>query len=344
MSVSRPARPPAAPPRGRARPPSPRALALAAALLAALAPAPLAAEERLTVAARVVEDPRPVFATVESVREVEARARIPGSLARLEVREGDAVAAGQVIALVEDAKLPLQIAALDARLGALAAQRRQAALELERTRALRATGTATQARLDDAQTALDVVEGQIAAAQAERAVVVQQQREGEVLAPQAGRVLRVRGTPGAVVMPGESLATIATDRYVLRLRLPERHARFLRAGDPIEVGARGLADGAPLGRGRITLVYPELQQGQVVADAEVQGLGDFFVGERVRVTIAADRRAAILIPRRFLMDGPGVDLVRLASGAVVPVQRGPARGEEVEILSGLSAGDVLVRP
>ncbi len=132
---------------------------------------------------------------------------------------------------------------------------------------------------------------------------------------------------------------------MLRLRLPERHARFLRDGDAVTVGARGLAAGDPLGRGRISLVYPELQQGQVVADAEVEGLGDFFVGERVRVTIPGDRRESIVIPRAFLLAGPGVDMVRLASGALVPVQRGPARGEDgIEILSGLSAGDVLVRP
>lgn len=305
---------------------------------------PALAQTRLTVAVAPVTDERPVFATVESVREVEARARIQGTLTRLAVREGDAVAAGQVIALVEDAKHPLQLAALDARLGALAAQRRQAQQELERTRSLRASGTATQARLEDAQTALDVVDGQIAATEAERAVVVQQQREGEVLAPQAGRVLRVRATAGAVAMPGEAVATIATDRYVLRLRLPERHARFLRQGDAVRVGARGLANGGALGEGRITLVYPELQQGQVVADAEVAGLGDFFVGERVAVMIQADRRPAIVIPRDFLVAGPGIDLVRLEGRGLVPVQRGPVRGEGIEILSGLAAGDVLVRP
>jgi RND family efflux transporter MFP subunit len=324
---------------------------IAAALLIALLAAPAAlGQERFTVRRTEVEDRKAVFATVESVREVEARTRIAGTLRTLAVREGDAVAAGQVIAEVFDPKLVLQLAALDARLESLAAQRRQAAIELDRVRQLRATGAATQARLDDAQTALDVLDGQVAAARAEREVLVEQQREGQVLAPQAGRVLSVRGTVGAVVQPGEPIAIIATDRYVLRLRLPERHARFLRAGDAIEVGARGLAErpDAALGRGHIRLVYPRLDAGQVVADAEVEGLGDFFVGERVRVTIAADRRPAIVIPASFLIAGPGVDLVRLASGAVVPVQRGPARsigGEAgVEILSGLRPGDVLVRP
>jgi RND family efflux transporter MFP subunit len=319
-------------------------------LLLLLLAAPALAQPRFAVAPVMVEDLKPVFATVESLREVEARTRLGGTLARLAVREGDAVTAGQLLGEVEDPKLALQIAAIDARLAAFAAQRRQAALELERARSLRGSGTGTQARLDDAQTALDVVEAQAAAARAERAVLEQQQQEGRVLAPRDGRVLRVRGTAGAVVTPGETIAILATDRYVLRLRLPERHARFLRPGDTVAVGARGLGDRpeAALGTGRIALVYPELREGQVVADAEVEGLGDFFVGERVRVTIAADRRRAIVIPAAFLIAGPGVDLVRLEGGALVPVQRGPARtldgAPAVEILSGLRAGDVLVRP
>ena len=322
-------------------------LALLAHLLAAV---PAFGQDRLVIAPTTVDDLKPVFATVDSVRTVEARTRIAGTLDRLAIREGDAVAAGQVVALVTDPKLGLQRAALEARLDALAAQRRQAQLELERTRQLRLTGAATQARLDEAETVVQVIDAQAAAVRAERAVVDQQAREGEVLAPQPGRVLAVHAVTGAVVMPGEPIATIATDRYVLRLRIPERHARLLRAGDPVRVGARGLApkEGATLGEGRIVLVYPRLEAGQVVADADVAGLGDFFVGERVEVTIVGDRRDTILIPELFHIRGAGVDLVRLENGAMVPVQTGPAHARAGvvmrEILSGLRAGDVVVRP
>ncbi len=322
---------------------------LAGLVILLLAPQALA-QQSFTVAPRQVEDRKPVFATVESFREIEARTRIGGTLRLLSAREGDAVTAGQVMAEVEDPRLPLQIAAVDARLAALAAQRRQAALELERARQLRASGAATQARLDELQTGLEVAEAQAAAAQAERAVLEEQQREGQVLAPQAGRVLAVRGTARAVVQPGETIATIATDRYVLRLRLPERHARFLAPGDSIEVGARGLGErgDAALGRGTIRLIYPRLESGQVVADADVAGLGDFHVGERVQVTVMADRRSALLVPVGFVIAGAGLDLVKLASGALVPVQRGPMHEIDglphVEILSGLRFGDVLVRP
>ena len=311
---------------------------------------PATAQDRFTVALHMIEDRKAVFATVESIREAEARTRIVGTVRRIGIREGDAVEAGQVVAEVEDPKFALQLAALDARLSALAAQRRQAGQDFERTRTLRSTGVATQARLDEAQMNVDVFTAQIAAAEAERAVLEEQRREGAVLAPQAGRVLRVRGVAGGVVTPGETIATIATDRYVLRLRLPERHARFLRLGDTIEVGARGLPDrpDAVLGLGRISLVYPQLLDGQVVADAQVEGLGDFFVGERVRVTIAAARREVLLVPATFVLRRPGVDLLRLAMGAEIPVRLGDARTlngvQTVEVLSGLRLGDVLLRP
>ncbi|NUB27717.1 efflux RND transporter periplasmic adaptor subunit [Azospirillum brasilense] len=341
------------------RSPARKAL-LAAALLAALLPLSAAAAAEpgtLTVQPRPVEDLKAVFATVESVRETLARTRIGGTVADLTVTEGDKVTVGQVIATVRDPKLPLQLAALDARIQALTAQQHQAELELGRARQLRSSGTGTQQRLDDAQAALDVARAQIAAMEAERSVVAQQLREGEVLAPAAGRILQVKVIAGAVVMPGEPVASIATDTYILRLRLPERHARFLKEGDPVLVGQRGLAPVAladpgatALARGAVRQVYPEMAGGQVIADASVSGLGDFFVGERVRVYVATGTRDAVVIPPDWLLRRFGTDFVRLADGTEVPVQAGgeiPTVGDRpggLEILSGLKPGDVVVRP
>jgi len=319
--------------------------------------------DRLTVQPRPVEDLKAVFATVESVHETLARTRIGGTIADLKAKEGDKVTMGQVVATVRDPKLPLQLAALDARIQALQAQQHQAELELDRARQLRASGTGTQQRLDDAQSAVDVARAQIAAMKAERAVVDQQLREGDVFAPANGRILQVKVIDGAVVMPGEPVASIATETYVLRLHLPERHARFLHEGDPVLVGDRGLAPVTPPGgeaaqepktldlkRGTVRQVYPELASGQVVADATVTGLGDFFVGERVRVYVATGTREAFVIPPDYVLRRFGTDFVRLADGTEAPVQVGgpvPKVGDQpggLEVLSGLKPGDVIVRP
>ncbi|MEI7606069.1 MAG: efflux RND transporter periplasmic adaptor subunit [Rhodospirillaceae bacterium] len=321
-------------------------LALAG-LAAAETSAPAAG--RLTIVRTAVDDLKAVYATVESVHQVPARSRLGGTLEHLSVAEGDKVTAGQVLARVRDAKQPLQIAALDARLKSSEAQLRQARQELDRARQLRQTGAVSQQRLDETVTAVDVTDAQLAALRAERALVAEQMHEGEVLAPADGRVLKVSAVDGTVVMPGEPIATIALENYVLRLRLPERHARFLKSGDAVQVGARGLgsteAAGTALRRGSILKVYPELVEGQVVADAAVPGLGDFFVGERVRVTISTGTRETMVIPADFVFRRFGLAYVRRDPGGDTVVQVGPAREDgSIEILSGLKDGDVAVRP
>lgn len=344
-------------------------LALIATLLLSIAPlyraqAQMKADaDRITVQPRPVEDLKAVFATVESIRETLARTRIGGTIAGLKVKEGDKVTMGQVVATVRDPKLPLQLAALDARIQALQAQQHQAELELDRARQLRASGSGTQQRLDDAQAAMDVARAQIAAMRAERAVVDQQLREGDVSAPANGRILQVKIIDGAVVLPGEPVASIAIETYVLRLHLPERHARFMHEGDPVLVGDRGLAPVTPPGgaaaqetkalnlkRGTVRQVYPEMANGQVVADATVTGLGDFFVGERVRVYVATGTRDAVMVPPNWIIRRFGTDFVRLTDGTETPVQVGntiPTIDDQpggLEVLSGLRPGDVIVRP
>jgi membrane fusion protein, multidrug efflux system len=309
---------------------------LAAGLLAAGGPAPSVAGEgdALTVSVTRVEDRKAVFATVESVDVVAARARIGGTVAGLAIDEGSLVAKGQVIARVEDRKLRLQMAAVTARIDSLKAQRKLAKIALDRIAKLRKSGAASQARLDEARTNLEVVERSLAAMRAEHELVAQQRAEGAVKAPAGGRVLRVSVTDGAVIMPGESVATIAAEAYILRMHLPERHARFIRVGDEVRIDAKRT--------GRVLQVYPEMNRGRVVADVDVAGLGDFFVGERIAVSIGAGMRDTFVVPRRFLFHRHGLAYVRLKDGGEIVVQTGLAAEGGVEVLSGLVPGDVLL--
>src|SRR5690606_306925 len=141
-------------------------------------------------------------------------------------------------------------------------------------------GAASQQRLEQLQTAVDVIRGQIAATQAERAVIEQQQAEGAVLAPVTGRVLSVPAVRGSVVMPGEVVASVGGGGFFLRLSVPERHAADLAEGAEIQITAGGKA-----AAGRLAKVYPLIQGGRVQADVEVDQLADAFVGARVAVNL-----------------------------------------------------------
>lgn len=316
-----------------------RRATLALTILMSAAPA-LAGE--FTVHTRKVEDRKAVLATVEPVHQMLARARIGGTVIALAVKEGDRVTAGRTIAVVADQKIDLQISALDARILSAQAQRDLAKISLARGVELQKTGAIATASVDQARTNLDVAERMLTALEADRDVLAQQAVEGTVAAPTSGRVLTVAATEGTVVLSGETIATLAEDQYILRLELPERHAAILRAGDSVEMATRGQANATT--KGRVRIVYPEIRGGRVVADVEVDGLGDYFVGERTRVYVATGQRNAMFVPPAALLTRAGIDYVHLRSGADVIVQAGAVRAEGVEILSGLADGDVVVTP
>ena len=337
-------------------PPLRLAAAAAFAVLAGAAAGGPAAAQTFEVASIAIDDLKAVFGTVESVDEVTARARLTGTVDGIEIDEGSQVEAGDMLARVVDDTLPQQLAAIGARIAALEAQLGQAETDLARVQRLRETGTATEARLDEATTQVTVLTAEIAAAEAERDVVQAQMDQEAVLAPVTGRVLSVPVVNGEVVLPGEVIAEIASDVTVLRITLPERHARFIREGDPVLVGAGGLqaSAGDDLREGTVRQVYPRIAQGRVEADVAVGDLGDFFIGERTRVFVSAGERQAIVVPVEYVYSRYGVDFVRLEGGEEIPVRvgqavpelafRGPPVPGGVEVLSGLHPGDVIVPP
>ena len=307
---------------------------------------PVLATNEFVVHETSIEDRKAVIATVEPVRQLVARARIGGTITSLKVREGDEVGPGGEMAMVIDQKLALQMQALDSRIRSQQAQRDQALADFNRIHELQQRGVSTEVQLEQARTALDVAERTLTAMGSDRDVIAQQAAEGAVLAPGAGRVLSVPVSEGRVVLPGEVIATLAAQNYILRLELPERHAQFMQAGDKVLIGSRGLVSIAEeeLREGRVRLVYPEIKGGRVVADVEVERLGEYFVGERTRVYVTTGKREAIMIPPEFVFPRAGLNYVKLKNGAEVVVQPGETRTEGLEILSGLKDGDVVVAP
>ncbi len=312
------------------------------ATLAALAALPAAAAE-VTVHPAAIEDLKAVFGTVESLRETSARARIGGTVSELVVTEGQRVQAGERVAQVTDTKIALQAAGVDARIQSAEAQLQLAQTEFSRATELFSKGAGAKSRVDVARTQLEVARRTVAALRSERNVLTERGGEGAVLAPVNGRVLAVKVTEGSVVMPGEAIATIAVETYVLRILLPERHARSIRVGDTVWVGPRAMGRTGALARqGRVVKVYPRIENGRVTADVAVDGLGDYFVGERVPVHVATGERRAFLVPRAAVRRRFGLDTVTLKDGTEVVVQLGQRTGDEVEVLAGLKDGDTVV--
>ncbi|MDZ5454449.1 efflux RND transporter periplasmic adaptor subunit [Labrys sp. ZIDIC5] len=332
----------------------PRFAVILHAVVAALAAQPVWASE-FVVQPLTIAETKAVFGQVESRIVLPARARIGGTVREIRIQEGDQVREGQLIASVVDDKLGLQLHAADARIEALNSQLENARIQLERAQQLRTSGTGSQATLDAARMQFEVITNQIAAATAEKAVIEQNAREGDVLAPATGRVLSVPVTPGSVILAGEQIARVAPGPYYLRLSLPERHAAQLAQGAQVLVAQRGVVQSA--GRltaaqlGRIIKVYPEIADGRVLADVEVAGIGDYFINERTLVSIAVGQRTVLAVPPDAVRTLHGVDYVRVAllgtemDVAVILGETFENEGRKlVEVLTGLHAGDRVALP
>ncbi|MET3649168.1 efflux RND transporter periplasmic adaptor subunit [Phyllobacterium ifriqiyense] len=315
---------------------------LATGLLAAT----VASAGTVVVAPTPVIEWKAVYGTVEPRNTIPARARIGGVLTELGVSEGDQVKAGQGIATVRDEKIAFQIAALAAQLRALQSQLETAQTELQRGQALVDKGVITSQRLDQLRTEVSILHNQISGAEAQRSVVIQQSAEGEVFAPSDGRVLTVPVTQDAVIVAGETIANIGGGGFFLRLAIPERHATALKLGALIQINAGGIRS-----TGRLAKIYPQIENGRVTADVEVDKLETGFVNARVLVEVPVGERSALLVPRGAVTTRFGIDFVAVLEKDVQidravmlgePVTLG--NGEFIEILTGLAPGDVVATP
>lgn len=326
----------------------------------------------------------PLRATVSEEGKTRIRQRyvvaapVPGQLRRIALKPGAAVAAGELVAVIE----PLAAAPLDPRSRALAEARRAAAAaalantrtahelarsELARIQRMFAARTVSPQDLEAAQlretaAALEVTrtEGSLRAAEAELAGP--EATDGAaapvaVAAPAGGRVLRVFQESAGPVAAGTPLLEVgdATDLEVV-VELLSRDGAALAPGTPVEFTQWG--GERPL-QGRVRLVEPaaftkvsalgvEEQRVNVVADlttplAERGALGDNF---RVEARVIVWEEARVLqVPSSGLFRQGGAwaaFVVRGGRAVLVPVEAGRGSGPETQILGGLQEGDEVI--
>ena len=303
------------------------------------------AGEQLVLASNLVADTKTVGGEITTRDQSQARARISGVLVVLSVREGDMVSRGQQIGRVVDDRIGFETRAYGAQVAAAEAEATRARADLGRIQDLYDHNVYAKARLDQAVAASRAADAQAAAARAERGASASMAGQGAILAPAAGRVLKVEVTAGSVVSPGMSVATITAGPPVLRLELPESLAGRVKPGERVLLPADDLPVEAR--QGQVTQVYPAIVGGRIQIDAAVPGLTTELVGRRVAASIEIGQRQALTVPRRFVTTRYGLDYVEVISPdrkpSAVPVQTAPTNDPEtVEILSGVKAGDRLV--
>lgn len=293
-------------------------------------------------------------AVVEAVRQTQISAQVASAITEILVRPGDSVKAGQVLVRLDARAAQQQANASQAQAEAANASLAVAEKDWQRSQQLAAQHFISAAQLDKARAqylaAAAETRAQIAAAGAVRT----QSGFYTLTAPYSGVVSEVPAMPGDMAMPGKPLLTMY-EPGALRVTamIPEQQAARLRKDGALQVSwQQSGVQPATLNLTQFTVLPaadPASHSIQIRAALPntVQGLRP---GMFARLSLSLDNGnaqitpARILVPRNAVIRRAELSAVYVVQGSKIllrQVRTGQVQGEEIEILSGVNAGELL---
>jgi len=272
--------------------------------------------------------------TLEAKRTAQLLAETTGQVSSILKEEGDRVSKEQVLVKIEDTqeRLDFEKASIDLEM---------AEKEWQRAEELQKRGILSSREFDEKR--LRWEEAKHAKARASYAL-----DKTEIVAPFSGILTERNVQLGETVTPGKHVSTVADfDPLVVKFHVPESEAGPVRIGQPVIVE---IPSSSPdLLEAQVALISPVIDEGtgtvKLTAYLDNPGFhirpGTFV---RARVT-AATHDSALTIPRRALVSEDDVHYVFVAQSDTtsrMEVKPGITDGQFVEILSGLSPGDLVI--
>ena len=286
-------------------------------------------------------------ATVASTSQGQAQvgARADGAVTHINVRLGDAVGAGQTLAVLESR----EAASISADRSSAQARLNLARAAYNREQRLFAARVTARQDLEAAQAALAEAEAEArrATAAAQTAKVTGNGRSIAVTSPIAGRVTAAPAVLGSFVAAGTELFRVTNPGSIqIEASVPATEASRISAGDPAELESAGGRYPATV-RAIAPAADPESRALTVIL-APSSGAGVLQPGQgvlaRIRPRVAALASRTIVVPEEAVQSHEGRDVVfvRTTTGfraqTVTTGQRGNGR---LEVVSGLEPGKVI---
>ncbi|MFA5529076.1 MAG: efflux RND transporter periplasmic adaptor subunit [Thiohalomonadaceae bacterium] len=271
--------------------------------------------------------------TLRALREIRVLMREEGRLLELPHHAGDRVSKGALLARLDDVLLAAELRKAEAQL-------RQDEDNLKRIERLQAKGLASEDELSRARASAEI-------AKAEAELLRVRLGFTRVTAPFAGVISARLVEPGDVVQRfGHVLTLTDPESLVTEVPVSELLLPDLKVGDPVDMRIDAL--GARRLQGKVLRIHPNVdpatRQGmvEVALDPAPPGAGP---GQLARLHIHVRRAERLTVPFAALQrDAEGEFVFRIVEQVVrrAPVASGLQLGESVEIVSGLTEGDLVV--
>jgi RND family efflux transporter MFP subunit len=309
-------------------------------------------------------------------RQATVASKITGRLVEVGIEEGMSVREGQILARLDDANARYALELAEARHAAnvsalkeIEVRLRDAEIDLGRIRKLVSTGVDSQSSLDNAQAERDSLAARLEATRAEvtvaeREIASRRQDLEDTLirAPFDGVAISKNAQPGEIVSPvsaggGFTRTGIGTivDMSSLEIEVDVNEAfiQRVRARQPVSATLQAYPEWKIPAHVITTVPAADRQKATVKVRISFDQLGDPRIlpdmGVKVAFQAESDGSAAarprLLVPERALRrEGEGAIVFVLRDDRVErrAVATGGMTGDDVEVLSGLHAGDQVV--
>jgi RND family efflux transporter MFP subunit len=318
----------------------------------AKAPPPAAAVS--TVRAAQMNVPVQLVANgyVSSLNSVEVRPQVSNLLAKVHIREGQFVKAGDLLFSLDDRADRVNLEKVQAQLAKDRAALADAERQLARSRELLAKGFIAQSAVDTVQTQMEAARATLAADTAAVNAVKVSLGYATIRASTAGRAGAISVFPGSLVQPSSPPLVVISqiDPIAVTFTLPETELAALLAAQkqgPVKVAASA-QQGTPL-NGQISFVDNAVdpQNGTIKVKAVFPNPEHaLWPGQYVAVnTIVRELKDAIVVPQAAIITGLDNKTV-YAVGPDQTVQARPVKvvygfGTQAAV-TGLQAGDSVV--
>jgi RND family efflux transporter MFP subunit len=321
------------------------ALAAAVALTPALAntsgPPP---PETALVEYRDVDKVAAAEGVVEAVRQSTLAAQIAGRIVALDVRAGDSVRAGQVLAQI-DARSAVQAeAASQSQVREARANLANVKAKYERSRQLAAQKFISQAALDQAEAEYLAAQEQTAAAVANAGQAATSKSFATISAPYAGVIASTEVEVGDMATPGKALLTVFDPRELrVTATLPQAVLAAAKLDAPVNVEIPTL--GRTFTAKSVTVLpVADTRTHTTRVRLALPEAAELLPGQYARALFATGHARALAIPASAVLRRSEVTAVYVldSSGAarLRQVRLGePAGDGRVEILAGLAPGE-----
>lgn len=292
---------------------------------------------------------RPYEGVVEAVKQTVVAAQVAGTIVQLDVKAGDRVSAGQLLVRLDSRAAEQNLNASDAQAKSARINMELAGKDFDRQRVLYERGFISRAAFERAETEYRAATAQSTGQLALAGAAKTQSGFFVIRAPYSGIVSEVTATVGDMAMPGKPLMTLFDPtRLRVTVPLPQSVVDNLQNFDSIRIEAAEASAKKQTLTPVSSQILPAMDPGTHTALVRLglaDGVSGLVPGQFVRAWLPPGSASAtvITVPARslvrrgemtglYVLDGNGRPLLR-------QVRPGPTRGDLVEVLAGLSAGE-----